>query len=420
MFYPDLLERLGECEIQVRKTDEELVPIAPIILATTPKGCTPDVQPQSAEMLSLQPASPKVLDKEHKSASETDSMAAEQSKAATKKRKLLKNRITRLRIICNFIETDLKSCLNLREQISKRSLETISFDSLWHLFRPGDVVFTNDRGMDALYVVYAITGGQQIKREDPGKYKPSVFQPPHHITDTDSESDSDSDSGRLTRSRNSSLQPQRDGFWSPLTIDCYKMGCDGPNVGAVRVCKEIGYYRDQCRITDLPIYPLQFHKDEKNISSKLEKRGRKFVTCNGHKNHNGITISKRQDELSGDVFVDLTEYYRQHPHRRPRLGELSTKSANPREHSEFVPPPVKLVRELFDKEVDQYLTDKFLGSERGLVRCIKSKLLAETKPGTDEQPINAEIAYEYLRLLTYRIPVFSFRTRNYSQSQPNN
>jgi hypothetical protein len=44
------------------------------------------------------------------------------------------------RCFVDFIQTHLKNLLGLRNCIAERKLEKISFDNLWHLFSPGDIV----------------------------------------------------------------------------------------------------------------------------------------------------------------------------------------------------------------------------------------------------------------------------------------
>jgi len=79
-------------------------------------------------------------------------------------KQILVARYAHLKCLHDFIEEALEETLSLRKNIANGTIERILFEDLWHLYEPGDVIYSKDNGHDQLYRVYFVTGGQSLKR----------------------------------------------------------------------------------------------------------------------------------------------------------------------------------------------------------------------------------------------------------------
>ncbi|KAF5011930.1 hypothetical protein FDECE_1995, partial [Fusarium decemcellulare] len=289
-----------------------------------------------------------------------------------RKRTELTTRIEHLQLLDNFIKTELVSYLDLQQSVKAGTLEKIAFEDLWYLFQPGEVLYFKDRGHDQLCISYATTGGQLRKR------------PP--IND-----------GPGPRTMSSSAH----GTWSPFTVDVYTMESDGYLIGPVDYYRRIKHYEGERKITDLEIYPIRFHPHRDDVIERQVARGKKYLSSHGHKIYNGATCpSDRQEspeEIRGDIYVDLKEYYTAIP-AKPDLGLLSRTSPDVLEVEEIVTGGA--VWTLCDHEVDQKLAEQFMLSRQA-----------------DLEPVELELfpwSEANLQLFPCRVPAYCFRTRRYT------
>jgi hypothetical protein len=128
------------------------------------------------------------------------------------------------RCFVDFIQTYLKNLLGLRNCIAESKLEKISFDNLWHLFSPGDMVLGQepfDQHLPQAYQVFSVTKPAQIE---------GIWQ-----------------SFRLQRSNpggRNSLKPQ-----------CFYLDYDGSTIGSREETVYIKPYLGEKKITELDFYP---------------------------------------------------------------------------------------------------------------------------------------------------------------------
>lgn len=310
-----------------------------------------------------------------------------------------KRRVSYLDLLHGFIKSDLGYYLNLQVKVENLTIETIAFEDLWYVIQPGEILYTNDHGHHCLYKVYATTGGQQRRRnptppEREGRRYP--FPP-----DND---DSDDEKPPL-KSRNMAGI----GSWTMFTIDCFYMGFDGVTVGPIDCRKQIKYFSGEMKIRDLPIFPLRFHPAKDEIAAALEKRGRKLLTSYGHKSYNSTTVLKskydHQEDINGDIFIDLKSYYRDFGSAKPRLGVLKPTESDQAEVQESeLRDRLGNLRFLTDHDVDDHLRENFLISPKSLI-----------------EPTSLEFAKNstmHLQLLSYKVPAYVFRYRRYGKFCP--
>ncbi|KAM0264403.1 hypothetical protein ACHAPA_008329 [Fusarium lateritium] len=300
-------------------------------------------------------------------------------------------RIRHLRLLEDFIQSDLATLLDLKTEIANGSLERISFENLWYLFSPGDILFSNKRGHDRLSRVHSVTGGQKRKRTQSKREDRDVPYP------------GDKEAG-IPVSNTAS------GTWTTLVIDSYTLGFDGYQIGPIDSHARIKSFAGEKKINELTVYPLKFHKQRQDLVGQLVERGRKYCFSYGHKSYKGLSCPLDDENLSeevyGDVFVDFKDYHRTisrptfdirwKPHRLPRLGHLEATDVDVTETEEEVSGTTWYHS---DAEVDSKATAEFLTAHQN-----------EVEP---DEFGEYELSDEQLQLFTHLVPAYIFRTRRY-------
>lgn len=99
---------------------------------------------------------------------------------------------------------------------------------------------------------------------------------------------------------------------------------------------DIGDFQGARKITSLPCYPLNYHKNEAELRKTLIERGKKFVQLSGvhYKNHQGMAYFKKKKavvkvNINGRIMVDPAIHRRINPNYpisrvRPRDNDASS------------------------------------------------------------------------------------------------
>lgn len=166
-------------------------------------------------------------------------------------------RIQHLQCLHDFIQTDLAYLIHLQEQIQNGTLHDVSFDELYFLFSPGDLIFSSKTGIDQLYRVYWVSGGRirlQVPRE-------------------------------RDRENNEAV-----GTWTDVQVECFTIFWDGKQLGPFEIIRRIQHFTGRRAITDLEVYPLRYAENAQEIRESLQLRGRKYLECSGHRKYSGLTM----------------------------------------------------------------------------------------------------------------------------------
>lgn len=183
------------------------------------------------------------------------------------------------------------------------------------------------------------------------------------------------------------------------------MEFNGRMVGPKGGSKYIRHYAGELKVTDLPVYPLRFHKDgEAALLARLMARGQKYITSYGHKSYRGITTPTSEttspEEVNGEIFVDLKEFYRHNSHEKPELGILQRTLPEEAEAEE----PAGDSSWLFcDHEVDQQSTEQFMLQFHDELEVVELEMYQKGKMTS-------------IALFPFSIPAYAFRTRYHSKS----
>ena len=265
-----MTERLLRLEEDLLKAQSEVSKTTMETLETSPRSPPPE---SVADMPGPISRAPWEQNKTHRVSYPAGTNTGGAANAAVREKahyKSLLARFTYLRVLHDFIASDLGHYLNLQASINDGALGAIRFQDLWYLFQLRDC-------LDQFHTLS----------------KNPIFS---------------------------------SGTWTSFIIDCYYMGCDGDFIGPVDSRKVIQCFSGSAKIQDLPIYPIQFHVARDEILAKLTARGRRAVSIYGHMSYNGpvarcTRLSYRED-ISGDIFIDATTYYRGTATPKPRLGSL--------------------------------------------------------------------------------------------------
>lgn len=98
---------------------------------------------------------------------------------------------------------------------------------------------------------------------------------------------------------------------------------------------ELSEFRGARKITSLPCYPLQYHKNEAALKAELIERGKAFVALGGvrYKSHKGMAYHKKKKgvvvkvNINGRIMVDPLVHRRINPnypisHVRPKDNDM--------------------------------------------------------------------------------------------------
>lgn len=180
--------------------------------------------------------------------------------------------IQHLQCLVDFMAKYLKDIRTLREQIRTQQIESISFDDLWHLFNPGDIILgraapCGNREQQA-YQVFTVTKGRISTKKE---------------------------------------QPKSEGSHErhSLRLQCFSLEYDGTKIDTREEVLSIKPFIGKKRITDLDYYPKSFATDEE--VEDLRSRALRFIDSRyGHGCCEGITSRFEIKHIDGeDVFVDF-------------------------------------------------------------------------------------------------------------------
>jgi SpoVK/Ycf46/Vps4 family AAA+-type ATPase len=331
----------------------------------------------------------------------------------------IRERFEHLQCLVDFIEYDLSDALQIRTEIADGTIQRIAFVDLWHLFKPGDTILSNKKDDEQALRVYCVTGGRY---RFPDKVQRTDRRVPTWRSERRLEIERAYDrrknlglKGWSSDESESSDDKKTLGSYSPLCLDCLSTMYDGNTLKARRYKHRIDYYTGQRHITDLSVYPIQFHDSSIGILDRLMRRGERFVSCSGHKLYSGPAL-KSLDTIHGEVYVDFKTGYAENRllgAAQRRFFKLGRQSPDTSEITEYVlrlkaksrfEEPLTGKRHTTvpiynDLVIDSERADEFINSNRDLLQ--------------ETDPCNLEPGDERFCLLPRAVVAFSFRSRKW-------
>ncbi|KAL2110464.1 hypothetical protein VUR80DRAFT_1140 [Thermomyces stellatus] len=156
----------------------------------------------------------------------------------------------------------------------------VTFDRIWHIFPPDAIVLTTFYGVET---ACRVTQCEQVDDE-------------------------------------------RDPYWK-ITMEY--VDWNGEYCGYDSTSATIYYFEKTRRVTSLPVYPISFHADGKEITDRFVKRGRKFESLRGYHFQTCVgskilreNASRAERAVSGRVIIDTYAYYHSNSLVKPKLAPL--------------------------------------------------------------------------------------------------
>lgn len=192
-----------------------------------------------------------------------------------KNKKRLEEKRKHLKVLIKYIEHDYKSTKESLYPLLNSGL--ITFDLLWALWKPNTLVYTT---------TYGTTNQPRIFKAETAHLSASIIKGSYYF------------------------------------IEGKYFEFDGKRFGYGGIAEEIDEFHGARKITSLPCYPLQYHKDEEKVRKALLERGKKFVALGGvrYKAYQGIAFMKRKKNgivkfniQPSRIMVDPTIFRRINP-----------------------------------------------------------------------------------------------------------
>lgn len=318
-------------------------------------------------------------------------------------------RIHRLQCIHDFIQTDLANYIGLELRVQNGDISEVLFEEIYHLFKPGDLVVAAGTTDEQLYQVTSVTGGRTILSS---RYEGSG------------------------QTRQPGGTQTRDGTWTEIQVDCFVMAWEGENIGPRPCCPVIPYFAGTRLVTDLEVFPIQFHKDGSALRKRSCARGLKYVQCSGHKIYTGASLPahflltafnenptarettgsagagdnsaedkdgkfSRFEMARGDVYIDFKSFFPSGFSTTPMLGYIRGPISEPAEAIDTLSD--SSTWDCSDHDINGFITARFLSTHLHLIKFGKPK-----ENLTDD--------VERLQLLPVQIPAFVFSRRKWGKS----
>lgn len=319
-------------------------------------------------------------------------------------------RLQHLQCLHHFVQAEMAYFFLLQAQIKDTSLQTVTFDQVYFLFSPGDVVVSSDTGTDQLYRVYGVSGGR-IRLRNPDRNLPE----------------------ERFRSATAGV-----GTWTDVHIECFLMAWDGKQLGPISLRFNIHHFIGKRNVIDLEVYPLRYLSNAQKIRDSVRLRGRRSFDSVGHRKHAGLTVpphwtleafriglrdrvvdnayltweqyARRRAhdaeirEINSDIYIDYDQGYRYNFENHAEIGVLARSYGDQREVNESVSSlaQMDISYSSGDHDVDASLTNDFLLRNQRLV-----------KPSKPEDNLTGEESR--LELLSPFALAYDFKLRSWSE-----
>ncbi|KAL9007861.1 MAG: hypothetical protein Q9180_009566, partial [Flavoplaca navasiana] len=172
------------------------------------------------------------------------------------------------------LKTELGPTLETRDDFCNH--ENITFESLWMIFNPGDLVITTQNG-------------RQV-------------------------------AAKLTDAMNYSGEHER-----VHRLKCEMIHWNGSSIGWVTHWFDIPEFAGMRKINELPVYPLHFHRNVERITRELIDNGKAYYRLLGvsHKHYRGDAfIRHKRSYIDSQIIIDCEAYERHLPDLRICLKPL--------------------------------------------------------------------------------------------------
>ncbi|KAI9704612.1 MAG: hypothetical protein M1820_005525 [Bogoriella megaspora] len=248
------------------------------------------------------------------------------------------NHARAMRVLVDYMDSNLKDMQDLRKSIAEGTLTHIMFEDLWHLFKPGDLIFSNqssDKYPRRAYRVLHVTGGRRVRDDPaalglppkPGRRGAPMRSPPMDYDDYDDEEEDGLPRLGVNKRVN------------PFVVDAFYVDFDGRKFGPRPRKFTIAEYTGSRPIRSLKAYPSKFMNDESSVIENLLDRGQKFVnlTAQSHKLYSGYSIAEgdrwtQVEEINSEVIIDQELAVQSFGKQNARFNDMSIRGPGQRQN----------------------------------------------------------------------------------------
>ena len=200
-----------------------------------------------------------------------------------------------IRCLIDFMDSDMHDIFEVKHQVSSQTLEEVSFEHLWLLYRPGDLVYTirslEDRATYQAFRILHVTGGRPIL--DTSNH--SRFNPLHH---REFDGDSETEERLWDAIRSSPLE------MTPFIIDCFSIDFDGSKLGPKSRRFAIPTFTGKRKMDALEVRPSFSFAQHERLYQEMVERGRRFtqIADSTHKKYSGATLRESRELIHSARF----------------------------------------------------------------------------------------------------------------------
>ncbi|EOD43698.1 ATPase AAA+ type core [Neofusicoccum parvum] len=251
-----------------------------------------------------------------------------------------------LELLWAVLEEELRDTISEKRDLLSNGV--ITYQAVWTIFEPGVLVYSNEDGVDR---AYALSGGSY------------ACQPPH------------------------------------FDLNVRYIDWDGEEFGYVSNCLEIPAFGGTCPITSLPVFPLHYHPELKQMKKSLTVRGRLFEAYKGYsfRAYEGVCIGygpwgPTRFSVNSRVIIDTYAFNRFNPNRKVRISRIKASDMQPLGYSS----------DEFDTDYDDY-SDDDSDDERGLTK----------PPPVPEQSADAGLTDDQLLICSDALRGYSLKDKKW-------
>ncbi|KAH0536272.1 hypothetical protein FGG08_006833 [Glutinoglossum americanum] len=344
--------------------------------AESGSGLTVQNGNNSTPTLGTEPLAPAEISTEEQSSAGTNAVPEVEVPEEVQRARRLRDE---LRCVVQFMDEDMRDIFDIERQIANQTLKEVTFEHLWQLYKPGDLILSENSGAGnhqyQAYRVLHVTGGRQIIDTN----NKSEF---HAISNRDWDWNSDSEEKVRNTVRTSSRI-------TAFLIDCFYLDFNGQFIGPRAKRFGILAYRGKRPVCSFVAYLASLHSQYSEIYRSLVSRGKRFteLAFGAHKQYSGVTLREGlqlwarhnssgyqidEEEIHSEVMIDqaaaAVNLRKHHDSWSLKLGGSTLSSPTAADAREgFDPLPEKTrdawVTDVFDDSVlDLDRRNEFMGS----------------------------------------------------------
>jgi hypothetical protein len=173
--------------------------------------------------------------------------------------------VQELECLLDFMDNDMSELLQICKQMRDQSLQKISFENLWLVFRPGTIAISPDPASDhnnRAYQILHATGGRPILDVDNNSRSEGLG--------SSEDLDYDSHNGYAIMSSRECTD---------FVVDCFYLDFDGTSYGPRPQKFVISEFTGERDVLSLTLYPISQSSFAKQLRVKLLHRGKRFLRC---------------------------------------------------------------------------------------------------------------------------------------------